>query len=277
MGLIYMRISPSGGKYIGQTISTEEQRWQQHCRSANNPKASDYNCIISRAIRKYGPDSFKVQILEDNIPNNSLNDREKYWISKYKTYYKDNPKNYNMTRGGEGWTKFLDKDLLSLWNKGMTLKQIGNTIGGNPAYLSIRLQKSGIDPKFFRVRANDVNALNSMKNNPKNEMIYQLWKQGLSITEISKKIICDIHTATSMLQKVYNIPYDEIQLRKNSAISKSKKKTIYQYDLQDNFLKKWDSATDAGKELKIDISSIRACVKGRRETCGGYKWKDKKI
>ena len=35
MGLIYMRTSPSGGRYIGQTIFTEEKRWEDHVREAN--------------------------------------------------------------------------------------------------------------------------------------------------------------------------------------------------------------------------------------------------
>lgn len=277
MGLIYMRISPSGGMYIGQTILTEEHRWRQHCNSANNSKSVDYDCILSRAIRKYGSNSFKVQILEDNIPNDILNEREKYWIEKYKTYNKDNPKNYNMTRGGEGRAKFLDEELLLLWEQGLTLGQIGNIVNGTPYYLGIRLKNLGIDTKLFRIRANNDSSLNNIKNNPKNEIIYQLWKQGLSITDIHKKIKCDIHTATNMLQKLYNVPYEEIQLRKNLMISNSKKKIIYQYDLEDNFLKEWISATDAGKELKLDISSIRACVRGTRKTCGGYKWKDKKV
>ena len=53
MGCIYMRISPSDGKYVGQTILNENKRWQQHCNASNNPNATDYNTIICRAIRKY--------------------------------------------------------------------------------------------------------------------------------------------------------------------------------------------------------------------------------
>ena len=41
MGLIYMRISPSGGKYIGQTIQSEERRWQDHCKNAHNKNSED--------------------------------------------------------------------------------------------------------------------------------------------------------------------------------------------------------------------------------------------
>ena len=34
MGLIYMRISPSGGKYIGKSTKPEPYRWADHVREA---------------------------------------------------------------------------------------------------------------------------------------------------------------------------------------------------------------------------------------------------
>jgi len=101
MGLIYMRISPSGGKYIGQTIQTEEHRWRDHCKNAHNENSEEYSTILNKAIRKYGDNSFSVTILEDNLPIEQLNEREKYWIDYYKTYYLDNNHGYNMTLGGD--------------------------------------------------------------------------------------------------------------------------------------------------------------------------------
>lgn len=71
MGLIYMRISPSGGKYIGQTILQEEKRWEGHYQESCYPKRTEYNSILNKAIRKYGKDNFEVRILEDNIPEKS--------------------------------------------------------------------------------------------------------------------------------------------------------------------------------------------------------------
>lgn len=275
MGLIYMRISPSGGKYIGKTILSEYRRWQGHCNGAFNPKSSDYNCILSQAIRKYGKDSFTVEILEDNIPNEKLNEREQYWIGKYNTYFKSNSHGYNMTYGGEGAQKFLDEELLSLWNNGLSLKEISLVVGSSSHYLGTRLQQLGIDPKLFKIRAAQKRAIETMKNNPKNKMIYELWQQGLSLCEIRKKIVFDISSASKMLQKIYNISNEEIQQRKNKTISSSKKQIVLQYDLQDNFIKEWSSATDAAKALNLNCSSIRSCITGKRKTCGGYKWKNK--
>ena len=112
MGLIYMRISPSGGKYIGQTVLQEKERWHDHCLESSNENGKYYNTILNKAIRKYGKENFQVQILEDNIPNEELNEREIYWIDFYKTFYKENFHGYNMTRGEKGTVKFSDKELL---------------------------------------------------------------------------------------------------------------------------------------------------------------------
>ena len=102
MGLIYMRISPCGGKYIGQTTKNEKIRWQEHCQEAMNQNSKSYNTVLNYAIRKYGKDNFTCVILEDNIPENLLNEREMYWIAYYNTYYKNNNYGYNMTFGGDG-------------------------------------------------------------------------------------------------------------------------------------------------------------------------------
>ena len=51
------------------------------------------------------------------------------------------------------------------------------------------------------------------------------------------------------------------------------KKTVAQYDLNDNFIKKWLSASDAMKETNIDASGIIKCCRGKLKKAGGYKWK----
>ena len=50
-------------------------------------------------------------------------------------------------------------------------------------------------------------------------------------------------------------------------------KKVNQYDLKNNFIKKWNSISEASKELNIDNSSISAVCKNKRKTAGGYIWK----
>jgi hypothetical protein len=50
-------------------------------------------------------------------------------------------------------------------------------------------------------------------------------------------------------------------------------KYIYQYDLQGNFIKKWDSAIDAESVLKINSKDINTNCRGITKKSHGYIWK----
>lgn len=47
---------------------------------------------------------------------------------------------------------------------------------------------------------------------------------------------------------------------------------VQQYDMEGNLIKEWRCASDIKKELGIDINR---CVKGEKESMGGYIWKYK--
>ena len=48
---------------------------------------------------------------------------------------------------------------------------------------------------------------------------------------------------------------------------------IYQYDLNGNILKLWNSLTEASKELGIYCSDIASCCRNKLKTAGKYIWK----
>lgn len=50
-------------------------------------------------------------------------------------------------------------------------------------------------------------------------------------------------------------------------------KAVIQYDLQDNYIKQWKSASEAGRNLQIRAAKISLCCKGKRNKTGGYKWR----
>lgn len=57
----------------------------------------------------------------------------------------------------------------------------------------------------------------------------------------------------------------------NARITHFKK--INQYDLNNNFIKQWNSITEASDTLKINASSITKVCKNKRKAAGGYVWK----
>lgn len=153
MGLIYMRISPSGGKYIGKTVKKENQRWSDHNYEAYDTTNEDYNSILNKAIRKYGADNFSVQILENDIPNDLLSEREKYWIDYYKTYYKDNNHGYNMTRGGDGNSHYKISDFLLYWDQGYGITEISKIVNVRAQTIADYFHNYGISYDEIRKRA----------------------------------------------------------------------------------------------------------------------------
>lgn len=49
-------------------------------------------------------------------------------------------------------------------------------------------------------------------------------------------------------------------------------KIIYQYTLQGDFIKKWDSLSDIKRELNYNIGNISLCANGKYKSAGGYFW-----
>ena len=84
-------------KYIGQTQQgREEKRWQEHFVYTVND-----NKLLHNAIRKYGSENFEVKTIETDIPEELIDERERYYIKYYNTFYL-NKQGYNMTEGGQG-------------------------------------------------------------------------------------------------------------------------------------------------------------------------------
>ena len=48
---------------------------------------------------------------------------------------------------------------------------------------------------------------------------------------------------------------------------------VYQYDLDGNLIKEWDSVKQAGEALGINRPSISNCLKGRYKSAGGFIWR----
>lgn len=97
-GIVYCYTSPSGKKYIGQTIDESARR------STFNTIHRNYchGGKIDLARRKYGPENFKYEVLKRvNIEDKEklleqLNILEKYYINLFDTY----KTGYNSTEGG---------------------------------------------------------------------------------------------------------------------------------------------------------------------------------
>lgn len=82
--------------YIGLTRNSLDSRWSYHIRDSKNAKKG-----IDAAIRKYGKENFKVEIIDETATTlEELNNLEIYYIKLFNST--NNKIGYNQTSGGGG-------------------------------------------------------------------------------------------------------------------------------------------------------------------------------
>ena len=126
----------NGKLYVGQTINTIEYRWNKHIEETYGGNKS--NSLLHRAIIKYGASSFGICAIEE-CADTKLNERERYYIKEYDTYY-THDKGYNLTWGGEGVTKYSDDEILYLWNQGYRNCEIARLLNATENTISLRIR-----------------------------------------------------------------------------------------------------------------------------------------
>ena len=123
MAYIYKITNLINGKsYIGKTLKTVEERYNEHLRDSRK-KVREKRPLYS-AMKKYGSENFKVEIIEECEPKN-LNNREIFWINYYNTFREG----YNATLGGDGKAYYDGAVIIKLWQQGKTVKEIAELYG----------------------------------------------------------------------------------------------------------------------------------------------------
>ena len=115
--------------YIGQTYETLTQRFKRHIQCAK----SNIDTKFYRAIRKYGEQNFKIELLEKCNNPIDLNEREFYWINKLDAVNNGyNTKNSIGKCGGDTLTNHPNIKLIS---KKLSMSKSGTS---NPNHRAIK-------------------------------------------------------------------------------------------------------------------------------------------
>lgn len=285
MGYIYKITNNINGKgYVGQTIQPIENRWAQHiATSSQNKENKKY--AIHYAIEKYGLENFSFSILEEVSDDSLLNDKEIYWIEKEKTYVEEKDGHgYNLTRGGEGVVKFDGNQILQLWNEGYNIKEISNQIGCSLPTCSFHLHRKGISTRDIYDRRDEFNS------NLHGQPVFQFdlngnfIKQWKSLGEIHKILGYEQSLLSLCINQKVRYAYNFLWTKTQEDLPKAlefynnprykKYRPVGQYTLENELIKIWESAEQAGRELKVDPSAIRKVCNNvpRYKTSKGFKW-----
>ena len=219
MALIYKITNNINHKiYIGKTTRTAKIRWQEHLQEAKTNKSLS---PLHLAIKEFGINNFTIEIVEDNISEELINEKEKYYIQKYNSCNQDI--GYNILPGGDGgrvYSKLTDTDVKEIIN---ILKDENSLL----SFTQIGLQ--------YNVVGSTIRSINNGTSWHQLNIDYPIRKYdttGLTITKnIYKKIILELQDTKILMKdilKKYNL--SESQL---TAINQGN----YCYNGQHNYYK----------------------------------------
>ena len=95
--IVYCHESPSGGKYIGYTKYTLEERWQHKLNELKNASTP-----LAHAIRKYGADNWNHSVLFETEIKEEAHTMERRFIAEMGYY--------NIAKGGDGGDTGMNAD-----------------------------------------------------------------------------------------------------------------------------------------------------------------------
>lgn len=173
--------------YIGQTVKSVKKRFTQHKNNSNKEYFSQI--VLYKAFNKYGIENFECTEIEE-IPNELLDEREKYWIKYYDSYYNG----YNSTLGGRE-IRLYDWNTEDIINRYMELKSaraVAKEIGCDHSTIDNILNANGI--KRFTT-AQQISKKTILKNE-KEELIFE------TTTDAAKWLIENNITKSKSLRNV---------------------------------------------------------------------------
>lgn len=188
---------------------------------------------FNNAIHKYGWKNINHEILFTNLNEKEAKNMEKQLIAKYNS---NNPMfGYNMTKGGDG------------------------TLGIKRSKEQVEHLKKILSKPIYQ---RDLNG--------------NLIKKWQSVRAIERELgyarsnitLCCKHKTYQAYGYLWSYDEDYIKqkkIRKNC-------KTVYQYDLDGNFVQKWESVSEIHKVLGYNKTNISHCCLGKLKSVYGYIW-----
>ena len=251
----------NGKKYVGQHCGMSDSRWKQHLKDAlvlENPKP------LYRAMRKYGAENFKYEVIEV-LPNDSsekfLDEREIYWIKEHKSHISQG-QGYNLTFGGDG--------TVGAYCSSKTREKLSNSLD-RTNYAKYDPTTGDLVQVYEKLR--DAAQENGVRNagtiptaakfNNQNTGKYKsvagyIWLSGPQKHEFATSI-----TPGNRKLKKRNV---SPRVRTDTEIG--------QFALSGLLIKVWeDSLRDIAAQMSLPYKSILDAVNGRRKIAGGYFWK----
>ena len=231
---IYKIVSKNSGEFYIGSSQNLRKRELDHLSLLRNKKHP--NRYLQSVWNKY-QDLFFIVVEECSIE--FLIEREQYYIDTLLPKYNLR----SIAESNRGWNMPEESKLkISRANKGKTIS------------------------KEHREAISNKNKVNLKGKKLSDEHIESIRKSRVGITlsnETKNKI-----RLKALGRDTGKILSEETKLK----IGLTSSKEVYQYSLDNNFIRKFESCSEVERILNINKSSVASCCRFKRKSAGGYKW-----
>ena len=277
--------------YIGQTRNELYDRWAGHKHDAQR---REYHTAFSKAIKKYGSDNFKMELLEkievdtEDELNNKLNEREIYYISKYHSLTHEN--GYNITKGGDNIGKAQKVTTYCFTPDGEFVKEFesradaGRFIGVKGEDVAGAIIRKGLCRGYYFTSSPtfDYNHIHPMserkiKSYDYNGKLIKLYNNSYEASNDIGGSAENIYNCcngqhTSAYGFIWRFQEDEFNSHK---LPNKMTRCINQYSMDNKYINTFNSIKDAAEYLNIKRPNISAVLSNKyasSKSAGGYHW-----
>lgn len=256
---IYKIESPSGRVYIGQTYNMYARYYSY--------KYNKVNHILRNSFNKYGFEAHTFTAIHEmpkDVSQDDMDRAEILYISQYKGC---GYRIMNVRVGGDGGGLHSDETKQKLAERSHGNK---NMLGKTHSEATKMLMSNSQKIRYATTENKNIGSRRSEESKRK----ISLARRGIkasneAIQKLRQRMIGNTYTRGTRLTAEHR---KKISL---SGLAAKKGKPITQYDLSNNIIQDWDSATVAGRTLGLNRKNINKNLLGNRKQAFGYIWKFK--
>lgn len=267
--IIYKITNNKNGKiYIGKHCGDSDGRWKTHLKNALVASRPEH---LYRAMKLYGVDNFTYEVIESHplsVGDEFLNEREKFYIKKFKSRSDEN--GYNMTDGGEGITaQFCStetKKKISDSNDNFDYGSYSCTTG---KLLKVFKKRDDIQKEYPQIR--HVRHVNHACN--ANDPNYKGKKYSNGVHPSGTFMWIKLKNGSEFPKKMKILP-GCLKKPRSTTKKKGTNKEIAQYTLSGNLIKIWPNiVTQIANDLGTQYSLISNAINGKSTSHLNFLWR----
>lgn len=241
---VYIHTAPNDKVYIGITSRKPEKRWNSGYGYSNNKH-------FYQAIKKYGWDSIKHDVLASGLSRSEAEKMERNLILKYQS--DDREHGYNILKGGNvsdgGW-HHTDEAKRRI------------AIGATGRHLTKERIQALVDRRIKGVRVYDIDG--------KYIKEYKSLVDAERDTGVSNANIAGCCKGKYNSMQGYIFRYSDDDTPVDPYYGKRRK--VCQYSLDGEYIKTYSSTAEAANEVGTHRHHITNVCKFKTISCGGYLW-----